>query len=212
MTTNNQAIANAAKTFLETCPRYVVCPENWKRMLAYLENSNLNPTAVASFQTAFDALNAEGKLKLKDLDPVPQPELTEADFERMSAEDFKRLVVIPEHEARQKKTPRKVDPLAKEFWDAHKDCAPNAYNAGILVDWLFERQLEPTLENLNTAFEQCEGRLEVSDAVLESLPADVYRKVVVEPEFQERQSKLPPPKPTERPFGVRSWSEWIHLR
>jgi len=212
MTTHDQAIANAARTFLETSPRYLVCPENWERMLGYLENSNLDPTAVASFQTAFGALNAEGKLKLKDVDPAPEPELTDADFERMSAEDFKRLVVLPEHQARQKEPVREVDPLAKKFWDANPDYRPSAYNAGVLIDWLFERQIEPTLENLNTALEQCEGRLEVSDAAVEALPADIYRKVVVEPEFRERQSKLPPPKPSERPFGVRSWSEWIHSR
>ena len=53
--------------------------------------------------------------------------------------------------------------------------------------------------------------LELSDAAIEQMPSHLYKKYV-EQEFRERQSKQPQPKPSERPFGVRSWSEWVHNR
>lgn len=204
------AAKSAAVVFTELTPQYVVCPENSVLMLTEIErlvNENGDdPCAVSTYLQAFSTLNAAGKLKLQD-SPRSEPE---PDLEHMSAAEYKRRVVVPEWQSRQKKTepPSEEQKTLQTLFESH-GLALSPYNLKLVTEFMNRRGLEYSVSNLETAIEHL--NLEVSDAVVESLPADVYRKVVVEPEFRERQSKEPTPQP-DRPFGVKSWSSYIHNR
>jgi hypothetical protein len=204
------AAKSAAVTFTELNPQYVICPENSALMLTEIQRlvdeKGADPCAVTTYQQAFSTLNAEGKLKLQE-PPRSEPE---PDLERMSAAEFKRRVVLPEWQSRQKKAepPSEEHKTLQTLFESH-GLALSPYNLKLVTGFMNARGLEYSVANLETAIEHL--NLEVSDAVVESLPADVYRKVVVEPEFRERQSKEPTPQP-DRPFGVKSWSSYIHNR
>jgi hypothetical protein len=199
-----QALFKANET-----PQYQLCPENSGQMIAYLqEHPELDVTEVSSYQQAFNALNSQGKIKLQE-PPRSEPE---PDLESMSAAEYKRRVVVPEWQSRQKpkSEPSEEERTLKHLFES-QGLAASAYNTKLVADFMNTRGLDYSVANLETAIEHLRGSLEVSDAVVERLPADVDRKVVVEPEFRERQSKQPTPK-RDRPFGVKSWSSYIHSR
>jgi hypothetical protein len=86
----------AALCFKELVPEYIVCPENWQLMLAELRKREEASCDVKSYLGAFTA--CRNKLKLRNPEEIEPVEklLTEADLEKMPAEEFRRRVVIPE--------------------------------------------------------------------------------------------------------------------
>jgi hypothetical protein len=200
---------NAAVAFTQITPQYEICAENSALMLTEIqrlvEEKGADACSVATYQQAFSTLNAEGKLKLQEL-PRSEPE---PDLEHMSAAEYKRRVVVPEWQSRQKKAepPSEKHKTLQTLFESH-GLALSSYNLKLVTGFMNARGLEYSVSNLETAIEHL--NLEVSDAVVERLPADIYRKVVVEPEFRERESKQPKPEPSNVPLGVRSYSSWLH--
>jgi hypothetical protein len=146
----NQAMKNAARAFTELHPEYITCPENLEPMMDYLvEHPDLDKTAVASYEEAFRA--TRDKLRLKNLPPL-EPTTTDADFERLSADEYKTRVVIPEFQKLNQSG--EPSPMDDAFWGAHTLIARSAYNPRLLFEWLTAQQLKPSLANLHTAYEQ----------------------------------------------------------
>ncbi|MFY9560298.1 MAG: hypothetical protein WAQ52_08710 [Terriglobales bacterium] len=99
--------------------------------------------------------------------------------------------------------------LCVGFFSAHPELPMIQEVWNILVDWIADHKLTVSRSNLETAFRVNQSKIEKT---IDSLPAAAYRERVVEPEFKRRKSAEPKPRESERPFGVRSWSEWIHSR
>jgi hypothetical protein len=98
-----EAERTAANTFKELAPQYVPCQHNWRIIREeMLKRPNVLTESidVLSYLETYEAV--KDKLLLRVLDEQP-PELTERDIETMSADDFKRLVVIPECQAQKRK-------------------------------------------------------------------------------------------------------------
>jgi hypothetical protein len=85
-------------------------------------------------------------------------------------------------------------------------------NRAAANQYMREHYLEDySFENLTHAIETLSDHLglELSKAAIEEMASHLYKKHV-EQGFKEWQAKQPEPKPSEGPFGVRSWSEWVH--
>jgi hypothetical protein len=131
----------------------------------------------------------------------------------MSAEEYKRAVVIPAWKKKQqdKPQPSEIDLTLKELFESRGFRDP-VKNRAAVNQYVREHNLEDySLENLAHAIETLSDHLglELSEAAIEEMPSHLYKKHV-EQEFKGWQAKQPEPKPSERPFGVRSWSEWVH--
>ena len=197
------AFKNAAVAFTELHPEYIVCAENSAVIMQWLlENPDVDRSSVSAYQQAFEAVR--GSLRLREAEPVPEPPL---DPERMSSEDYKNLIVIPEFSQRNKP----LDPLVRDFFASHKHIRMCSHNWSTIIDWLYDRQLEPSQANLHTAAEACwvSPGLEVSDKYLDSLPSEELKKLA-EAEFREMHANDPAPQSI-KPLGV-SWSRWKNER
>jgi len=202
------AARNAAQTFSDLTPAYLPCPENLQAIIRWFNaHPEADPTEVNSFQSAFSQLCAEGKLKMPE--PIEQ-ELTEADYRTMSADEFRKRIVEPQFAEQERKAKPEVDPFAGEFWTAHPDVAPSKKNSSILLNWLFRRDLAPTQGNLHVAYESTSEQMEPSDEAISRMSADEFKKRIVEPEFQEIESKRPKPE-RQFPLGVR-YTRYLHDR
>ena len=174
-----------------------------------VEHPDLDKTAVASYEEAFRA--TRDKLRLKKLPPL-EPTTTDADFERLSADEYKTRVVIPEFQKLNQSG--EPSPMDDAFWGAHPLIARSAYNARLLFEWLTAQQLKPSLANLHTAYEQIasgwgNARLVLSERAIEEMPCSEYRGYV-EREFRKNHSNQTPQQ-SNKPLGV-SWSRWINER
>jgi len=200
------AAKNAAQTFMELTPAYLPCPENLEAIIKWFKaHPSADPTEVRYFQSAFSELCAEGKLKM----PEPtEPQLTDADYKTMSADEFRKRIVEPQFAELKRKTKPEVDTFAGEFWAAHPDVAPSKKNSAILLNWLFHRDLTPTQGNLHTAYESTFGQMEPSDLAISRMSSDEFKKRIVDPEFQEIESKRPK-RERKFPIGVR-YTRFLH--
>ena len=190
---------DAALRFMESEPAFIAIPENSKVVVQYLEDHpELEPTAISSYQQAFQA--CRDRLRLEH---------------NLSADEYRRVVVIPAWRKRQepKPQPSEIDLMLKELFES-RGFRDSLKNRAAVNQYLRENAVDDvSLEILSRAVETLGDclALELSDAAIEHMPSHIYRKVV-EQEFRERQQKQPQPQPSERPFGVRSWSEWIHSK
>jgi hypothetical protein len=186
----------AALEFMTRKPEFIAIPENSKVIVQYLEShSELDPTAVASYEQAFAAC----RYRLR--------------FEhQMSAEEFKTVVVIPAFQKKQQDRPQpsEVDLMLKDLFESRglADCVKNR---AAINQYMREHAIDVSLESLAHAIESVSEYpgLEPSDAAIAAMPSHEYRKVV-EREFHERQSKRPPTT-SDKPWGV-NWSNWINNR
>jgi hypothetical protein len=132
----------------------------------------------------------------------------------MSAEEFKRAVVIPAFQKQKNKPkPSEIDVMLKDLFES-RGFRDSLKNRAAVNQYLRENNVvDFSLEDLSRAVETLGDclTLELSDKAIEEMPSHIYKKHV-EQEFRERQQKQPQPQPGERPFGVRSWSEWIHSK
>jgi hypothetical protein len=200
------AAKNAAQTFAELTPAYLPCPENLEAIVKWFKaHPDADPTEVNSFQSAFSQLSAEGKLKM----PEPtEPELTDADYKTMSADEFRKRIVEPQFAEQKRKAKPDVDPFAGEFWAAHPDVAPSKKNSAILLNWLFRRDLAPTQGNLHVAYESTSSQMEPSDLAISRMSSDEFKRRIIDPEFREIESKRPKPE-RKFPMGVR-YTRYLH--
>ncbi len=195
----NKLAVDAALAFMAAEPAFIAIPENSKAIVEYLENHpELPPIEIASYQQAFRACH--DRLRFEH---------------QMSAEEFKRAVVIPAWQKKQQDKPKlsEIDVTLKDLFES-RGFRDSLKNRAAVNQYLRENNVEDfSLENLSRAVETLGDclTLELSDAAIEQMPSDIYRKHI-EQEFRERQAKQPTPQPSERPFGVRSWSEWIHSK
>jgi hypothetical protein len=189
----------AALEFMAWKPEFIAIPENSKVIVQYLgSHPELDPTAVASYEQAFAA--CRDRLRFEH---------------QMSAEEFKHAVVIPAFQKKQQDRPQpsEVDLMLKDLFES-RGFADSLKNRAAVNQYLRENNVEDfSLEDLSRAVETLGDclTLELSDKAIEEMPSHIYKKHV-EQEFRERQQKQPQPQPGERPFGVRSWSEWIHSK
>jgi hypothetical protein len=198
---SNRAV-DAALAFMAAEPAFIAIPENSPIIVEYFENHpELSPTEIAHYQQAFHA--CRDRLRFEH---------------QMSAQEYKTAVVLPIFQRRQQEKPQpsETDILLKEIFEAHgfRDSLSNRAKVGrYMKDHNIDDFSPNYLEHLGHAIETVSEYpgLEPSDAAIAVMPSDTYRKYV-EQEFRERQAKQPQPKPSERPFGVRSWSEWVHNR
>jgi hypothetical protein len=195
----NKLAVDAALAFMAAEPAFIAIPENSKVIVEYLENHpELQPTEIVSYQQAFRA--CRDRLRFEH---------------QMSAEEFKQAVVIPACQKRQhdKPKPSEIDVMLKELFESH-GFRDSVKNRAAVNQYMRDHDVEDfSLSNLAKAVEALGDclALELSDAAIEQMPSHIYKKVV-EQEFLGRQQKQPQPQPSERPFGVRSWSEWIHSK
>jgi len=187
---------DAALAFMAAEPAFIAIPTNSKVIVEYLESHpELEPIETASYHQAFR--ECHDRLRFEH---------------QMSAEEFKQAVVIPTFRKQQQKPqPSKSDLTLKDLFES-RGFRDSVKNRAAVNQYLRENNVEDySLENLSRAVETLGNclALELSDAAIEHMPSHIYKKVV-EQEFRERQQKQPQPQPSERPFGVRSWSEWIH--
>ena len=190
---------DAALAFMAAEPMFIAIPDNSKVIVDYLANHpDLDPTAISSYQQAFRICH--DRLRFEH---------------QMSADEFKKAVVIPawKRQHQQKVQPSKIDLTLKDLFES-RGFRDSLKNRAAVNQYLREQAVEDfSLENLAHAVESLGDCLvlELSDAAIEQMPSDTYKKHV-EREFRDRLAKLPEPQPSERPFGVRSWSEWIHSK
>jgi hypothetical protein len=193
---------DAALAFMAAEPTFIAIPDNSKVMVEYFENHpELQPTEITSYQQAFRA--CRDRLRFEH---------------QMSAAEFKQAVVITAWRKRQepKPQPSETDVMLKELFESHgfRDSLSNRAKVGrYMKDHEIDNYSPDYLENLGHAIETLSEYpgLEPSDAAIAAMPSHEYRKII-EREFKERQEKQPQPKSSERPLGVRSWSEWVHNR
>jgi hypothetical protein len=198
---SNRAV-DAALAFMAAEPAFIAIPENSRIIVEYFENHpELSPTEIAHYQQAFHA--CRDRLRFEH---------------QMSASEYKNVVVIPAWKKKQqdKPQPNEIDLMLKELFEARgfRDSLSNRAKVGrYMKDRNIDEYSPDYLENLGHAIETVSEYpgLEPSDAAIAAMPSHEYRKIV-EREFKERQAKQPQPKSSERPFGVRSWSEWVHNR
>jgi hypothetical protein len=186
----------AALEFMAWKPEFIAIPENSKVIVQYLgSHPELDPTAVASYEQAFAA--CRDRLRFEH---------------QMSAEEFKRAVVIPAFQKKQQHRPQpsEVDLMLKDLFES-RGFADSIKNRATLNQYMREHDLDYSLGNLGHAIETVSEHpgLEPSDAAIAVMPSHEYRKIV-EQEFRERESKRPP-KANEKPWGV-NWSSWINNR
>jgi len=96
---------DAAVAFMDSEPAFIALPENSKVIVEYLQNHpELEPTEIASYQQAFRACH--DRLRFEH---------------QMSADEFKRAVVIPAWQKRQqdKPKPSEIDVTLKELFESH---------------------------------------------------------------------------------------------
>jgi hypothetical protein len=196
--TRNKLAVDAALAFMAAEPAFIAIPQNSKVIVQYLESHpELDPTAVASYEQAFTACH--DRLRFEH---------------QMSAEEFKHAVVIPAFQKQKNKPkPSEIDVMLKDLFES-RGFRDSLKNRAAVNQYLRENNVEDfSLEDLSRAVETLGDclTLELSDKAIEEMPSHIYKKHV-EQEFRERQQKQPQPQPGERPFGVRSWSEWIHSK
>jgi len=190
---------DAALEFMAQRPEFIAIPSNSKIIVEYLQNHpELEPTEINSYHQAFRACHDSLRFE-----------------HQMSAEEFKQAVVIPAWQKRQRDKPKpsEVDVMLKEIFES-RGFRDSVKNRAAVNQYLREQNIEDfSLEDLGRAVETLGDclTLELSEDAIERMPSHIYKKVV-EQEFRDRQAKQPQPQPSERPFGVRSWSEWIHSK
>jgi hypothetical protein len=197
------ACRNAAVAFTELHPEFVVCPENSALILQWLvENPDADKSSVSAYEQAFEAMR--DSLRLREPEPTPEPA---PDPEKMDAETFKQTILIPEFSQRSKP----LDPLVGDFFKSHPHIRMCSRNWSTIIDWLYERQIEPSQANLHTAADACwiSSGLEVSDSYLDSLSSAELKRLA-EAEFRQMHANDPAPQ-SAKPIGV-SWSRWHHDR
>jgi hypothetical protein len=187
----------AALEFMARKPEFIALPQNSKVIVAYLESHpELDPTAVGSYEQAFAACRDSLRFE-----------------HQMSAEEFKRAVVIPAWQKRQqdKPKPSEIDVMLKEIFESRgfADCLSNRAK----VDrYMKDHNIDDySLENLGHAIETLSEYpgLEPSEAAIAAMSSREYRKIV-EREFRENEAKRPS-KAIDKPWGV-NWSSWINNR
>jgi hypothetical protein len=185
----------AALEFMGRKPEFIAIPENSKVIVAYLENHpELDPTAVASYEQAFAACRDSLRFE-----------------HQMSAEEFKRAVVIPAWQKAQiKPQPSDVDLFLKKLFE-ERGFRDSVKNRAAVSEYMREHGLDYSEENLARVIQTLSEYpdLEPSDAAIAAMPSHEYKKIV-EREFKEHQAKHPPTT-SGKPFGV-NWSNWINGR
>lgn len=193
---------DAALEFMKSEPAFVPTSDNSKVIVEYFESHpEISPMTVSSYRQAFAA--CRDRLRFEH---------------QMSALEYRNAVVIPawRKQQQEKPQPNEIDLMLKEVFEAHgfRDSLSNRAKVGrYMKDHDIDDYSPDYLEHLGHAIETVSEHpgLEPSDAAIASMTSHEYRKIV-EREFKERQANHAQPRPSDRPFGVRSWSEWVHNR
>ncbi|HET9406036.1 MAG TPA: hypothetical protein VFO39_02250 [Candidatus Sulfotelmatobacter sp.] len=108
--------------------------------------------------------------------------------------------------------------LSKEdvisFFDRHPKIAREPANFMIAMEWVVDNNLEPTDTNLDLAFEQCRDQFEPafpSDEEIDKMSSKEL-KPHIERQFRKRQAAQPKRESSPIPFGIKSYSDWLHSR
>jgi hypothetical protein len=86
-------------------------------------------------------------------------------------------------------------------------------NRAAVSEYMREHGLDYSEENLARVIQTLSEYpgLEPSDDAIEKMPSSEYKRIV-EKQFREWQAEQPQPNKSERPFGIRSYSDWLHSR
>jgi hypothetical protein len=208
----------AAKVFLERHPSYVVGSHNAdlmsKAILRLVDSEGADPANVSTYERAFQDCLQELELR----EPEQPKSVEEMTAEELSALPPEKQDRLPSHlllkVANFDLNKRWKKPEASEHSQFLKETfesegfAFSPANAKIINDWIEQRGLGFTSANLRLALADCEDKLELSEKVLNEMPADEYRKTVIEREFNQRQ-KEQPKREQRQPWGVK-YTEWLH--
>jgi len=209
----------AAQVFLELTPEYIVCPENAKilekEIVKLVDREGFDPADVATYRKAFCRVADQLKLnEIREQKPLEEfsgeelSKLSTAEKDRLSTPLTKRLADFEFQQSRLKPEVTQEQQWARaEFEDA--DAAYSPANCRIVTDWLKSNGLALTPQNIRVAIIQVGEQLAPSEAYLNSLSADRYRKEVVEPEFRKQRASERKPE-SKLPFGIKSYADWLH--
>jgi hypothetical protein len=193
----NKLAVEAALAFMTAEPAFVAIPENSKVIVEYLESHpELNPVEMNSYQQAFRA--CRDRLRFEH---------------QMTSSEFLKAVVVPAwRKQQQKPRPSDVDVFLKRLFEG-RGIGDSTRNRALVSQYMREHNLDYSEENLTRVIETLSEYpgLEPSDDAIEKMPSSEYKKIV-EKQFREWQAEQPQPKPSERPFGIRSYSDWLHSR
>lgn len=216
---SNDFAKSAAKAFLERCPSYIVCQKNAKIMekeiLRLVDEQDADPGSISTYEQAFQ--NCFQELELREPEPRKSvEEMTGAELAKLSPTEQEKLSgdllrKLANYELAQ----RKQKPVLDEYGAALKqmfeelDVAFSPANTKIINEWMDSRQLGYSPANIRLAIIDNESRLEPSEQAIEQMSSDEYREQVLKPKLQASQAAQ---KKVESrvPFGVQSYSGWLH--
>ena len=204
---------NAAKVFLEQHPSYIACPENCRVLMAeiqkLIDEEQVDSGNVATYEKAF--LRCWQDLKLREAAKPKSPEemtmeeiaaLSPAEQDRLPGPILRRFANWELQQRMRKPVLTEVDAILKTLFE-NNGFADSIRNRATVGKWMDERGLMYSGENLTRAIEACEAGLEPSEAAIESMSGDEYKKRIVDPKFHEWQAKQTKPEPSCIPLGVR---------
>jgi len=185
----------AALEFMAAEPAFIATEENSAVIVEYLQQHfELDPCDIRSYHHAFAACRSRLRLE-----------------HQMSSEEYRRSVVVPAwRKQQQKPQPSDVDLFLKKLFE-ERGFRDSVKNRAAVSEYMREHDLDYSEENLGRVLQTLSEYpgLEPSDDAIEKMPSSEYRKIL-EKQFREWQAEQPQPKPSQRPFGIRSYSDWLH--
>lgn len=93
------------------------------------------------------------------------------------------------------------------FFQGHPDLPklPEVWDP--IADYIFDRKLTPTLANFEFAYQAVHKEVELA---INRIPSDEWKRRVVIPAFKARQAAQPKPTESRVPWGVKSYTSWLH--
>jgi len=142
--------------------------------------------------------------------PEELAKLSPAEQERLPDHILRKLANFELAQRRQKPTLDEHSATLKQIFE-ELDVAFSPGNTKIVAEWMNSRELGFSPANIRMAILDNESRLEPSEQVIQSMSAEEYKKAVLDPKL--RAARAAQPKPGSKvPFGVQSYSSWIHSR
>lgn len=215
---NRKHAVAAARAFLEQEPEFIQSAANaaiFESELTRLVDEGHSPTDIRTFRIAYSNIRSQLQLNETAIQK-PYSEMTDEELsqvpesllDKVPARDLKRLSEYQFRQSRVKPPIDETEALIKDIFEGEGFAVDN-HNQSVVYNWLQSRGLEFSRHNIIDALDHCEDSLNLSSAMINSLSADTYRRVVVEPEFRKRQEAQPKPTESRVPWGVK-YTEWLH--